>query len=561
MPNNLKFYSNRSFFISPVKTEYDTVVFYCHLQRTLCYRRTEKIKTRERERERMSSTLLEVTRASHEEVERLERLIVKDLQNEPPTNKDRLYQSHRVRNMIEQITSTTNKLIEIYEDKDSSRKDEIAALGGQTATGTNVFSAFYDRLKEIREYHRRHPAARVVDANDEYEQLLKEEPQIEFSGEEAVGRYLDLHELFNDYINSKFGEQIEYSAYLDVFSQPERISRKLKLTRQYQEYLQKLLEYLIYFFERTEPLQDLDRIFSKVVTEFEEQWATGKVEGWENVGQENGDIPAEHSAIDLDYYGTIEELMEVGPDRLKEALAALGLKTGGTIQQRAERLFLTKHTPLEKLDRKHFAKGSRGPQQNGNSVTILPSADAKEIALIESKVKRLCDLLQETMVRTKENVEKKQALTYEEMEAEREEEEVQAESESDDDEQQIYNPLKLPMGWDGKPIPYWLYKLHGLGQEFKCEICGNHSYWGRRAYERHFKEWRHQHGMRCLGIPNTKNFNEITSIEEAKHLWERIQERQGVNKWRPDLEEEYEDQEGNIYNKKTYTDLQRQGLI
>jgi hypothetical protein len=54
-------------------------------------------------------------------------------------------------------------------------------------------------------------------------------------------------------------------------------------------------------------------------------------------------------------------------------------------------------------------------------------------------------------------------------------------------------------------------------QEFKCEICGNHSYWGRRAYERHFKEWRHQHGMRCLGIPNTKNFNEITSIEVYHH--------------------------------------------
>lgn len=52
-----------------------------------------------------------------------------------------------------------------------------------------------------------------------------------------------------------------------------------------------------------------------------------------------------------------------------------------------------------------------------------------------------------------------------------------------------------------------------LFQEFKCEICGNHSYWGRRAFERHFKEWRHQHGMRCLGIPNTKNFNEITCIQ------------------------------------------------
>ena len=48
------------------------------------------------------------------------------------------------------------------------------------------------------------------------------------------------------------------------------------------------------------------------------------------------------------------------------------------------------------------------------------------------------------------------------------------------------NPKNLPMGWDGKPIPYWLYKLHGLGIEFKCEICGGASYWGRRAFEKHF---------------------------------------------------------------------------
>ena len=59
----------------------------------------------------MSSTLLEVTRSAHEEVERLERLIVKDLQNEPTSNKDRLFQSHRVRNMIDTIISTTDKLV------------------------------------------------------------------------------------------------------------------------------------------------------------------------------------------------------------------------------------------------------------------------------------------------------------------------------------------------------------------------------------------------------------------------------------------------------------------
>lgn len=49
--------------------------------------------------------------------------------------------------------------------------------------------------------------------------------------QEGFGRYLDLHELFNDYINSKFGEQIEYTAYLDVFSQLHKIPKKMKFTR------------------------------------------------------------------------------------------------------------------------------------------------------------------------------------------------------------------------------------------------------------------------------------------------------------------------------------------
>ena len=49
------------------------------------------------------------------------------------------------------------------------------------------------------------------------------------------------------------------------------------------------------------------------------------------------------------------------------------------------------------------------------------------------------------------------------------------------------------------------------------------SYWGRRAFERHFKEWRHQNGMRALGIPNNKNFYEVTQIADARQLWLSIQ--------------------------------------
>merc|ERR1711907_562174 len=60
-----------------------------------------------------------------------------------------------------------------------------------------------------------------------------------------------------------------------------------------------------------------------------------------------------------------------------------------------------------------------------------------------------------------------------------------------------FNPLNLPIGADGKPIPFWMYKLHGLNMKFPCEICGNYVYEGRRAYEKHFMEGRHEQGMRA----------------------------------------------------------------
>jgi splicing factor 3A subunit 3 len=59
--------------------------------------------------------------------------------------------------------------------------------------------------------------------------------------------------------------------------------------------------------------------------------------------------------------------------------------------------------------------------------------------------------------------------------------------EEPEEEERIYNPLKLPLGWDGKPIPYWLYKLHGLGVEYRCEICSDYVYMGRKNFERHFQ--------------------------------------------------------------------------
>ena len=59
----------------------------------------------------MASTVLEATRAAHEDLERLERLAVRELQREPANPRDRLFQSHRVRHMLDLVVSTSGKLV------------------------------------------------------------------------------------------------------------------------------------------------------------------------------------------------------------------------------------------------------------------------------------------------------------------------------------------------------------------------------------------------------------------------------------------------------------------
>lgn len=51
--------------------------------------------------------------AGHEEAERLERLIVKDFRNELKGHKERLQQSHRVRDMLDIMQERAKKLVSL----------------------------------------------------------------------------------------------------------------------------------------------------------------------------------------------------------------------------------------------------------------------------------------------------------------------------------------------------------------------------------------------------------------------------------------------------------------
>eukprot|EP00955_Chlamydomonas_euryale_P116046 366393-Chlamydomonas_euryale.AAC.5 len=98
----------------------------------------------------------------------------------------------------------------------------------------------------------------------------------------------------------------------------------------------------------------------QVEAELKQRWSAGEVPGWEDRGL--GMVAGSSSiGLDLEAFDSVEELQSLGADRLKEALQGLGLKSGGTLQERASRLFLTKATPLEQLDKKHFAKGVIAP--------------------------------------------------------------------------------------------------------------------------------------------------------------------------------------------------------
>ncbi|CAI9764878.1 unnamed protein product [Fraxinus pennsylvanica] len=60
--------------------------------------------------------------------------------------------------------------------------------------------------------------------------------------------------------------------------------------------------------------------------------------------------------LNLNGFNSAAELEVLGLERLKLELQARGLKCGGTLQERAGRLFLLKTTPLEMLPKKLFAK-------------------------------------------------------------------------------------------------------------------------------------------------------------------------------------------------------------
>jgi splicing factor 3A subunit 3 len=181
---------------------------------------------------------------------------------------------------------------------------------------------------------------------------------LEFTGEEMYGRYLDLHSMYHTFINlprnpsrkpphkrgtpsraggaadatedpsatsaassAKDDRPMEYITYVQQFTHFHRTPVAVKQTKQYLEYVQALLRYLISFHERTQPLKPVIKLLEAVEDGFEERWAGGEILGWEDRGE--GSLPEGTDLIvegeDLVAFDSPEELLELGVQPLPYA--------------------------------------------------------------------------------------------------------------------------------------------------------------------------------------------------------------------------------------------------
>ena len=101
---------------------------------------------------------------------------------------------------------------------------------------------------------------------------------VEFTDEEGGGRYLDLNECYELFLNLRGVEKVDYITYLMTFDHVFDIPKERK-NRDYRKYLETLTEYLHNFILRIHSLLDIDEELVKVELEFQRQWLQGTFPG------------------------------------------------------------------------------------------------------------------------------------------------------------------------------------------------------------------------------------------------------------------------------------------
>ena len=145
---------------------------------------------------------------------------------------------------------------------------------------------------------------------------------IEFSDEEGYGKYLDLHECYEKFVNVKGVDRVDYVSYLMEFDKLFDIPKERK-GADYKNYLGMLLDYFYGYVKKVKPLMELDEVLESNHKEFEAKFANGEFPGWAKEAP-GGALAHTGAHLELSGFSTWEEVASLGLDRIKSALMALG---------------------------------------------------------------------------------------------------------------------------------------------------------------------------------------------------------------------------------------------
>lgn len=533
----------------------------------------------------MSNTILEQLRHKYEEIEQYEKVISKSLTYRDNNPNESIVSETIIKRCQDKIQQNSRDIIDLFEDKNENFKQEKLIMTGNIDymnsnlcllkpininNNNNYYSNllmkkrkadiwvnFYDKIKEIKMLNKSGNDINHSTTSDKIFNNLISDINLKtlFTNEENFGKCLDLHELYHEYINipNIFNSSInnkklsntnsnqillkenmediikfDYLNYLKNIDNFKNIPLKIKKSEEYIKYIKHLAQYLKSFFVKIYPLVNFNEIQDIIDSKFEDDQ--------EHIDNNNKTI----------------ELKEEEEEHDKNQLYC----------QICNKSFAKETLMDAHMKSKKHLKKLNASKNNNNILQEKNKSDEdiiREIKYNEYQIIRYKDILQNIIDNTINQIHKKQTMTREELELDRQNE-LNVKKTDKEDKKKIFNPKNIPLDWDGKPLPYWLYKVHGLGIEHKCEICGGASYWGRRAFEHHFQEWRHAYGMKCLRLPNTLQFKNITKIEDALKLHHKLIEDKNKTEFNPDVEEQYEDENGNVFNKKMIMDLKKQGL-
>ena len=106
------------------------------------------------------SLIIEQLRADQEEIEYLERTIVKALSLKSQNPRNVILADYMIANFLDEIQVRSARALKVYQDEDQLKKEEIQTLEGvrndEISTGNkslDIWLNFYEKINQAKEYH------------------------------------------------------------------------------------------------------------------------------------------------------------------------------------------------------------------------------------------------------------------------------------------------------------------------------------------------------------------------------------------------------------------------